>query len=109
MNEEGPTTEHPVPTLFAYNQYKRPTKERSSKVAELREAMRKTMEIDLAKANVHVDTARDDRNDFISDGAYIQYYHSSSDSSVAEQIEITTDMYSSVRKRVDIAGNQSYH
>ena len=33
-------------TDFDYNHYKRPTKERSSKVAELRDAMRLTMEID---------------------------------------------------------------
>ena len=96
VNEESLTTEHPIPTLFDCNQYKRPTKERSSKVAELRDAMRKTMEIDLPKANVHVDTARDDRNDFISDEAYIQYYYFSLDSSIAEQIEITTDVYSGV-------------
>ena len=72
-------------TDFDCNHYKRPTKERSPKVAELRDAMRLTREIDLVKANV--DTARDVRNDFISDESYIQYYNSSLDSHIAEQTD----------------------
>ena len=104
-NEKGPTLEH--------NHYKRPTKERSSKVAELRDAMRLTREITLVKANDYVDTARDVGNDFISDESYIQYYNSSLDSYIAEQTKINTDVYSGVRKRQVISliinSNQSYH
>ena len=61
-------------TDFDYNHYKRPTKERSSTVAELCDAMRLTREIDLVKANV--DATRGVGNDFISDESYIQYYNS---------------------------------
>ena len=100
-------------TDFDYNHYKRPTKERSSKVAELRDAMRLTREITLVKANDYVDTARDVGNDFISDESYIQYYNSSLDSYIAEQTKINTDVYSGVRKRQVISliinSNQSYH
>ena len=110
-NEKGPTSEHPIHTDFDYNHYKRPTKERSSKVAELRDAMRLTREIALVRANV--DTARDVGNDFISDESYIQYYNSSLDSYIAEQTKINTDVYSGVRKRQVISliinSNQSYH
>ena len=109
MNEKGPTSEHPIPTLTITitNVHERPTKERSSKVAELRDAMSLTREIDLVKANV--DTAHDVVNDFISDESYIQYYNSSLDSYIAEQTEINTDVYSGVRKRVKTASYQSYH
>ena len=90
-------------TDFDCNHYKRPTKERSSKVAELRDAMRLTREI------ANVDTAHDVVNDFISDESYIQYYNSSLDSYIAEQTEINTNVYSGVRKRVNTASYQSYH
>ena len=88
---------------FDYNHYKRPTKERSSKVAELRDAMRLTREIALVRANV--DTARDVGNDFISDESYIQYYNSSLDSYIAEQTKINTDVYSGT----EATSYQSYH
>ena len=107
LREWGRTNTGGPYTDFDYNHYKRPTKERSSKVAELRDAMRLTREIDLVKANV--DTARDVGNDFISDESYIQFYNSSLDSYIAEQTEINTDVYSGVRKRVNTASYQSYH
>ena len=103
-------------TDFDCNHYKRPTKERSSKVAELRDTMRLTREIDLVKANEI--TARDVGNDFISDESYIQYYNSSLDSYIAEQTEINTNVYrlvvygsESILQVISLIlnSNQSYH
>ena len=106
MNEKGPTSEHPIPTLTITITNVR-QKNARHKVAELRDAMSLTREIDLVKANV--DTAHDVVNDFISDESYIQYYNSSLDSYIAEQTEINTDVYSGLRKRVNTASYQSYH
>ena len=85
-------------------------------MAELRDAMRLTREIDLVKANV--DAARDVGNDFISDESYIHYCNSSLDSYIAEQTEINTNVYrlvvygsESILQVISliINSNQSYH
>ena len=47
VNEKGPTLENPVPTLFEYNDYKRRPTELSSKVTELRDAIRASQTLGL--------------------------------------------------------------